>query len=92
MTTLSGNTSQSVPLCLRSKSSPATSQDEERCQEAFRPHRIRKQGKVTTPFTNADSVIRALMLQLDGKIVAVGTEIVNGGGPANLVAARYLGK
>ena len=47
---------------------------------------------MTTPFTNADSVIRALMLQLDGKIVAVGTEIVNGGGPANLVAAQYLGK
>jgi len=31
-------------------------------------------------------------LQPDGKIVAIGTEIVNGGSPANLVAARYSGQ
>jgi uncharacterized delta-60 repeat protein len=50
-------------------------------------------GKVTTPFANATAGVSALLLQpADGKIVAVGTEIVNGGGPANLVAARYLGQ
>jgi hypothetical protein len=47
---------------------------------------------VITPFPNASVGIRALLLQPDGKIVAVGTGIVNGGGPANLVAARYLGQ
>jgi uncharacterized delta-60 repeat protein len=49
-------------------------------------------GKVTTPFPNAAANVRALLSQSDGRIVAVGTEIVNGGGPANLVAARYLGQ
>jgi uncharacterized delta-60 repeat protein len=49
-------------------------------------------GKVTTPFPNATVVEHALLLQPDGKIVAVGTEIINGGGRANLVAARYLGQ
>ena len=45
-----------------------------------------------TPFPNADANIGELLLQANGEIVAVGTEIVNGGGPANLVAARYLGQ
>jgi uncharacterized delta-60 repeat protein len=49
-------------------------------------------GKLTTPFPNADANVGDLLLQPDGKIVAIGTEIVNGGGPANLVAARYLGQ
>jgi uncharacterized delta-60 repeat protein len=49
-------------------------------------------GTLTTPFSNADANVRALLLQPDGKIVAVGTEIVDDGGPANLVAARYLGQ
>jgi uncharacterized delta-60 repeat protein len=49
-------------------------------------------GKLTTPFPNADANIGELLLQANGEIVAVGTEIVNGGGPANLVAARYLGQ
>ena len=49
-------------------------------------------GKVTTAFPNASVGIRALVLQPEGRVVAVGTEIVNGGGPANLVAARYLGQ
>src|SRR6516164_10556902 len=49
-------------------------------------------GKVTTPFLNAAANVRGLLSQPDGRIVAVGTEIVNGGSPANLVAARYLGQ
>jgi hypothetical protein len=49
-------------------------------------------GIVTTPLPNATTVKHTLLLQPDGKIVALGTEIVNGGGPANLVAARYLGR
>jgi len=49
-------------------------------------------GITTTPFPNATTVEHTLLLQPDGKIVAVGTEDVNGGGPANLVAARYLSR
>jgi uncharacterized delta-60 repeat protein len=49
-------------------------------------------GAVITPFPNADANVDALLLQPDGKIVAIGTEIVNDGGPANLVAARYSGQ
>jgi len=49
-------------------------------------------GKVTTPFPNASAGISALVLQPDGKTVAVGTEIVNVNGTVavNLAAARYL--
>ena len=49
-------------------------------------------GIVITPFSNAAANVGSLLLQPDGKIVAIGTEIVNGGSPANLVAARYSGQ
>ena len=47
---------------------------------------------MTTPFPNASAGISALVLQPDGKPVAVGTEIVNVNGTVavNLAAARYL--
>ena len=49
-------------------------------------------GKVITPFANASVGVRRVVLQPDGSIVAIGTGIVNGGGPASLAAARYLGQ
>jgi uncharacterized delta-60 repeat protein len=49
-------------------------------------------GIVTTPFPNATTVEHALLLQPDGRIIAVGSELINGGGPVNLVAVRYLGQ
>ena len=54
-------------------------------------------GKVTTPFRNATTVETALVLQPNSNgtgvnIVAVGSELINGGGPLNFAAARYLGQ
>jgi uncharacterized delta-60 repeat protein len=49
-------------------------------------------GMVMTPFANATTVEHALLSQPDGKIIAVGSELVNGGGPVDLVAIRYLGQ
>jgi uncharacterized delta-60 repeat protein len=45
-------------------------------------------GKVTTTFTGANAFIKGLVLQPDGKIVAMGAAYSNGS--YNLVLARYL--
>jgi uncharacterized delta-60 repeat protein len=47
-------------------------------------------GKVTTPFANASAGVRVVMLQSDGRIIAVGNAL--SGGQENLAAARYLGQ
>jgi uncharacterized delta-60 repeat protein len=49
-------------------------------------------GMVTTPFAGAQVSGFAVVLQPDGKIVAVGQALVNGTGAVNLVLARYLGQ
>ena len=47
-------------------------------------------GKVTTAFAGAQAAISAMVLQPDGKIVAIGQAIRNPSGAVNLVLARYL--
>jgi uncharacterized delta-60 repeat protein len=47
-------------------------------------------GRVTTAFAGAQTAISAMVLQPDGKIVAVGQAVRNPSGAVNLVLARYL--
>jgi len=47
-------------------------------------------GKVITAFPNASAGIRVVILQPDGRIIAIGDAL--NGGQENLVAARYLGQ
>ena len=46
-------------------------------------------GRLTTRFRGTDQVL-AVLVQTDGKIVAVGQTVVNATGIANLALARYL--
>ena len=49
-------------------------------------------GAVNTQFPNTSALVAAIVVQTDGKIVAVGTALENGGGPADIALARYLGQ
>ena len=49
-------------------------------------------GIVTTPFPNATTVEHALLLQPTGRSSPSAAKSSIGGGPVNLVAARYLGQ